>query len=147
MSQLVESPLMTRWARFSSAKNQWSIAPSRHRCHPYRRPVNLTSVAEEAARQAGSIIQAGAGNGLDIRHKGAIDMVTQTIWQQRKPFVFVCTSTHRTFQSCGRGWRALGRGHSMDWIPWMAPPPFMAPALCGQHRSTGEWFVGGGMHI
>ncbi len=39
--------------------------------------MNLTAVAEEAARQAGSIIQAGAGNRLDIRHKGAIDMVTQ----------------------------------------------------------------------
>ena len=39
--------------------------------------MNLRAVAEQAARQAGAIIQAGAGNGLDIRHKGTIDLVTQ----------------------------------------------------------------------
>ena len=34
-------------------------------------------VAEDAARAAGAIIQGSAGNHLEIRHKGAIDMVTQ----------------------------------------------------------------------
>ena len=39
--------------------------------------MNVLAVAEEAARTAGHIIQEAAGTHLNVRHKGAIDLVTQ----------------------------------------------------------------------
>ncbi len=39
--------------------------------------MKLMTVAEEAARKAGTIIRDAAGTHLDVQHKGAIDLVTQ----------------------------------------------------------------------